>query len=509
VIGLSRVQRLRPPAGIPALFAAAYVGSALAFAPDWTVDDAFVVQRYAERWVAGLGLTFREGPPTGGVTAPLWLALVAVARGLGLPGLATSKVVGVLAVALAVHAVVADLRRRIGGRSAALFAGFLLVPQAPLALAGTAGLSTGLATLAATRAGLAATRRPDPRFLELGLAVGALAWMRPELAPAMGALLILGSLRRPRPAWRAWALALAGSLGVLLYREAVFGHPLPLALSAKPAELANGLPYLAGGLVLITGGGGILLAALGARLGRGEDLGIGAALVAHAVAVVLAGGDWMPGLRLLAPMLPLYAHLSGTGAFRACLVLRRRKGDAGSADPREDRRRRPGPGPSTAALVLVAGLALGLPPLAWWAARPDARAGAVARRRDGDAVAAALAGTSGGPVALVDVGWLVHRAGLDDVVDLGGITDPEIARLAGGHLDKRLPEALLRRRAPTVIVLHSQSPPVFDEEGRLLHFRGHPVEHRVAAMPWVRRRFRVASVHPYGDARFYVVLRRR
>jgi hypothetical protein len=110
-------------------------------------------------------------------------------------------------------------------------------------------------------------------------------------------------------------------------------------------------------------------------------------------------------------------------------------------------------------------------------------------------------------VALLDVGYLGLLSGAE-VLDLGGLTDPAIARMPGGHLDKRLDPAYVRARDPDVLVLHSASPPRIDASGALLAFAGYPVERRLAAMPFVRERFRVQTVIEYAPGYHYVVLAR-
>ncbi|MEZ4340528.1 MAG: hypothetical protein R3B82_28235 [Sandaracinaceae bacterium] len=95
-----------------------------------------------------------------------------------------------------------------------------------------------------------------------------------------------------------------------------------------------------------------------------------------------------------------------------------------------------------------------------------------------------------------------------DVVDLGGITDPTIARRPGGHVDKAIDPGVLLERDPDTIVLSSRLPPAVDDQGRLRRFAGHPVEARVAAMPWVRARMRVTRVQRYSSGLWYVVLSR-
>ena len=85
---------------------------------------------------------------------------------------------------------------------------------------------------------------------------------------------------------------------------------------------------------------------------------------------------------------------------------------------------------------------------------------------------------------MVDVGYLAYQSGVE-VIDLGGVTDPQIAQLPGGHLDKAIPVELLQGRDPQALLLHSAHRPRHPE-GRLRSLSGYPVERRVARLPWVR-----------------------
>ena len=61
-------------------------------------------------------------------------------------------------------------------------------------------------------------------------------------------------------------------------------------------------------------------------------------------------------------------------------------------------------------------------------------------------------------MATIDVGW--PSAARDDVtlVDLAGLTDPEIAFLAGGHTSKRVdPGMLLARNVDTLLLFSATS----------------------------------------------------
>jgi hypothetical protein len=313
--------------------------------------------------------------------------------------------------------------------------------------------------------------------------VAALAWLRPELAPAGLVLLVLASRGGRRAAVAAWAPALAGVVSVVAFRLALFGSPLPLSAQAKPPDLLHGAEYVARALVVVFGVAGVIPVALAAGEEPRGRRGLAILLGIHLGAVLLAGGDWMPGFRLLVPVLPLYALVA------AGPIARRLEG-------RTTRWR---------GVAMIAAPLL-VPVLAGAFTISDVRASGNARDTAGAELADWL-GRRGGPVALVDVGYLAYRSGLE-VVDLGGITDPTIGTLPGGHAAKAVDPGLLQARDPRLIVLHSTRPPRV-EDGRLRALWGHPVEQRVARMAWVRSRFVVDRVVRYAPGYHYVVLRRR
>ncbi len=57
----------------------------------WTLDDAFISFRYAENWIDGHGLVYNEGEYIEGYTSFLWVVLIAVFYGVGIPSLYTAK----------------------------------------------------------------------------------------------------------------------------------------------------------------------------------------------------------------------------------------------------------------------------------------------------------------------------------------------------------------------------------------------------------------------------------
>jgi hypothetical protein len=450
----------------------------------FTVDDAYVVARYALRLAEGKGYTMNDGPPSDGVTGPLWIVPLAAARALGLDPVVIAKSFGLGCMALAAALLVARSRTRAQGKRVAWTATALLAVHSTPGVWGVAGLETGAATLAFSLAILAGTRRLRPRPLATGLAIACLAWLRPEMALCSAVVLLALLIRHRKAGYTALAVAAAGAVSVVAFRLAMFGSVLPLAFDAKPGPLQNGLQYALVSLLYCTGVAGLWLAWNGASRGGAAERTTALACAVHVVAVLLAGGDWMPGFRLFAPVLPAYAVLAAVGAARVALGGRAR------------------------ACLALAALGVACLPAAVDSAvqLPEVRAAGMTRERAGEPLARWL-GLRARRVALVDVGYLAYSSGVE-VVDLGGITDPVVAGNRGGHLSKRIDAGYLRRRNPDAVVLHSTRPPGVDSEGRLIRLNGFPVERWVASQPWIRRRFRVARVVPYSADYYYVVLSR-
>jgi hypothetical protein len=467
-------SRLAP---IVAALAVLAVGTA---AWPYTVDDAYIVARYASRLASGHGYTMNDGPATDGVTGPLGLVPGILASATGLDPVLAAKLVGLLAGALAAGLIVERVRRRAVGSRAVWTACAFLAVSPTLGVWSQAGLETGLAVLAATLTVMAAMRRPSPRGVVLGVTTFALAWLRPEAIPAAFVLVLGAGMRDRRQGLLALGLGLAGLASVAAFRLSMFGSLLPLSLSAKPADLGAGLSYVGRGLLVGLGGVGIVPAAYAARLSR--SLRTPAAFViVYVGCVAVAGGDWMPGSRLLAPVVPAFAWLVGVGV--SDLARLPRIGGRGA--------------------VLVAALACALPALDVLIEIPLVRAAGETRETTGRELAGYLRAHAH-RVALVDVGFLPYVGGFD-VVDLAGVTDPSIGLLPGPHVAKEVPFTWLSSRGVDAIVLHSVTEPGV-EDGALRTLAGFSVERRLAADEGLRRSFAVTRVVRYSDAYFYVVL---
>jgi hypothetical protein len=444
----------------------------------YTVDDAFITARYARNLAHGAGYAMNPGETSDGVTGPLWLVPQIAALRLGGNPIFAAKLLGLACAVCAAWRVLCALRRRSGGHPAACAALVVIALAPSLGTWAVAGLETGAATLLLVAATLAAVQRPRLAAWRLGACVAALAWLRPELAPACGVLLAYAALRDVRAGAHAFALAACGALSVLVFRGWLFGAALPLSFRAKAGSLAQGVAYASTSVLLATSAFGVVLAAFGALRGRASDRAIGCALLVHLLTVVLVGGDWMPGYRLLVPLLPLYALLAGVGFTRL---------------------------PTRWAVALL-GLACVVPAVDLATRIPDVRAGRATRARTFEL--AHWLEQHAHSAALVDVGVIGYASDVE-IIDLGGLTDARIARMPGGHLSKRVDPRVLAARDPDAIVVHCADAPRVSDDGKLLACAAFDVEQRVLAMPFVQARYRVAHVAHITPTYHYAVLLRQ
>jgi hypothetical protein len=461
----------------------AALGALLALVPalalrGFTVDDALISARYAANLAHGAGYRFNaRGPSTDGVTPLGWPCLLAPFAGAGpLAALTAAKILGALTwtIAAATLAVAVD---RLGGRRARYAALLLLAASAPLAAWSVAGMETGLVlALAALAASLGRLGHARASALLAGLA----AAMRPEMIPWAAIVSLAppprGSTAAARPPWdRALriALALLPPFTVALTRFAVFGRAAPLSLLAKPSDEMLGARY-ALACFLLTGPLALIAPFAWRRLdGFARVLLLSIAI--HFTAVAVAGGDWMPLSRLVAPVLPtvvlLAAEIAAVADLRATLAR----------------------------------LALALAGEIFQAVKvaPAAAHVTEARLHLIEELRSPLAGSR--VIAALDIGWL--GAATDaTIVDLAGLTDPAIAVLPGGHTSKAIPASLLDARGVDTLVLQIKEDEARREPWTTSYF-ARAVELRLARIPEIDEAFRVEAESTVPHLH-YVVLRR-
>lgn len=464
---------------VPALALAIGVGGA-AYAWPFSVDDAFIVARYARRLAAGQGYTFQDAEVSDGVTGPFWLFVLAGCARLGANVVVAGKLLGAAGVLAACVVVMRASAARAGGRRRCAFLSLLLASAAPLWIWSVGGLETGCATLCLTCVVCGASARPEPRVGWLVAGAGVMPWLRPELVPLTLVAAAVGALRLPRARLTLLLGCVWGVGSVLLFRYWMFGHLLPLSAHAKPASLANGVEYL---LISVRSLGALSLLPwlVLAWFGRPLERALLLLVSMHACLVTIAGGDWMAGARLFVPIVPTACLVAALSWER---ILLRSRGVA-----------------LASAFLIIAVRVLSVQ-----TETSAARGSGQLRERRLPALLAALA-TAPEPIALVDIGALGFFSD-KSLVDLGGLTDARIAYAPGGHAAKRIDPAYLRGRAPGTFVLHSRVAPRVDRAGRIRWFAGHPVERHVLSFPWLLREYRVREVIAYDRDYFYLVLTR-
>jgi hypothetical protein len=404
--------------------AALVLAAPMAWLWGYSVDDALITARVAAHIALGLGHRFNSGGPVVDAVTPLGFAYVLAPASGGDPwrALYFAKWLGAFA-GLGSAAWLGRTVARDGG--SVLRWPVLLVPlglSAPLAAWCVSGMETGLIVLLATLA-------LSPGRLAAPLAGGIAAGLRPELLPFSVALTFgRGIARRDSPSKLALALLLAVSPAAVVaaLRLLIFGHPAPLAVWAKPSDLGHGLFYVLGALIW-TGAPLLVVAPFVLRRLAGDSRAILAAVTAHCLALVLAGGDWMALFRLFVPVLP------------ALLLVGARL--AASA--------------RTWATLTRLTLAVGISALLL-IDKSHATRGVLAQRLALIERARPML-TGARHVAALDVGW-VGAATDAEVVDLAGVTDEAVARLPGGHTSKHLPPHFLARRGVDALVLLTESP---------------------------------------------------
>jgi len=465
----TEVRRLaeRAAAGLVAALPAAL------FFRGFTVDDALITARVASNVAAGHGHRFNPGGPEVDAVTPFGYAPLLALGGEGSPLelLERARTLGFFAWLSAAAVLGALLPAPVVPRVAALV---VLGLSAPLAAWASSGMETGLVTLLAV---LALVPRGGAAAFG-GLAAG----LRPELLPwavvlSVGRALVGRAPARERPRQVALALTLAvlPAVAIAIGRELWFGSPAPLAMAAKPSDLAHGLRYAAGALAF-TGAPLLLVAPLALRRADAATRVLVLAVAAHVAAMALAGGDWMALYRLAVPVLPT-AILAGAALLTQA----------------------PRSGPSIARFVLavLSSLVLGI------------YVGAPARRIVGqraaliEAARLPLAGARS--VATLDVGW-VGAATSAPVLDLAGVTDPLIAHLPGGHTSKRVTEGLFEARRVDAVVL-LLSPNQRETEPWAASAFARTVEMRVASFPSVSARHQVAILPLHGTTQRYLLVR--
>jgi hypothetical protein len=236
---------------LPPLAVAALVYGAVRWWPR-TVDDAYILFRYADNLVAGHGPVYNAGERVEGHSSPAWVALSAAAIAVDLDPVTTAKVAGLTSSIAVVVLLGAGLARSDvpgwGAGLAMLVAGSSFVLQ----IWSVSGMETSFFALVSFLGLLRLARPPDrPRQAAIASAFLALASLtRPEgLLYWLGGGVVAGTRGRKR--WgtftNVWAYLAPGAAIVAYYawRWSYYGDLLPNTAYAKagggPAQWRQGL----------------------------------------------------------------------------------------------------------------------------------------------------------------------------------------------------------------------------------------------------------------------------
>ncbi len=485
-LGSSHAATSNAVVGVLFLMAA---GVSIGLGFGFTVDDALISTRVAHHLRTIGRYSFNaEGPVVDCVTPLGWAWLLAPFSNEGSwEGLEAARWLGALFAlgsAWVLGGLVSHSPKARLSNSTSVGLGVVLATSLPFGAWASSGMETSLAMLLCTLGAWGFTRDHWAGAACAGLA-GAI---RPELLPWAATFSLFcpvvststgcSANERMLRRLRRFGLVLIPSLVVVAIRVAVFGSPVPLALLAKPSDSSHGSMYVWGAVRLL----GIPVLWLGWRTWRRMSsigMAAGLSLLAHWISVLGVGGDWMSLFRLFVPVIPV-------GLWVGWLVLSRQS-----------------PWIAWGKVALACGINL----LVLSSLGQTSRQIVQARRELVVEVSPLIQASQ--HIATLDVGWLGAATGAT-IIDLAGVTDPEIARLPGGHTSKRLPNNLLERRQvdTLVILLVPHHPQVSAGQllGELVPSRR--VEISLQHLEGAASFRAVGSLSLPGTAQRYVVLRR-
>ena len=221
------------------------VWSSTAEGPGFPLDDAWIHQTYARNLIQHTEWSFIPGFPSGGSTAPLWSAILAIGYIVGISTFPWAYFLGFVMLLCLAYVCNAWLKLRSPHfPSWFAFIGLIILLEWHLVWAALSGMETlAIALLAAFV--LMQMNRDSGNFLLIGAFIGVGIWIRPDalllVLPAMWILIF-----RNYPEWkkviRQGLLLTSGLLAValpyLFFNMAITGSIWPNTFYAKQAEYA-------------------------------------------------------------------------------------------------------------------------------------------------------------------------------------------------------------------------------------------------------------------------------
>jgi arabinofuranosyltransferase len=300
-------------------------------------DDALISLRYAQRLLAGKGLTWTDGQPVEGYSNLLWILLVSLPGAFGVDLIASARILGIIGMAAALLAMVRSqddsqsIYRKLPATAIALLFFSLAVPVAVWAIGGLeqpviAGLLAWVFTLY-----FHLIRSEPPRnstISLLSLCLGLLCLTRPD-GPIFTITIIIALLMSKRTGQQVFSLVmkllrfpvlLYG--GQLLFRFLYYGEWVPntslVKLTPSTHHVYNGLMYLLNGLNALSPLSYLAIVMLVYLLitkeTRPTALVLGITAGVWMLYIVFIGGDIFPAWRHVIPIVVVFAFALAEGS---------------------------------------------------------------------------------------------------------------------------------------------------------------------------------------------------
>lgn len=434
---------------------------------EWVEDDAFISMRYAQNFVNGSGLVFNPGEQVEGYSNLAWVLYAGLAIKLNLAPLLVLRITAVLAglSALVLSWKAARILLPQAGMSA-LAAPLFLALNPMLPRHSTTGLETVPFAALIIAGFITSAKRPTAtNSILFHLLLVLIITMRPEgvvfallflfwrhLGPGMGT----DASTKPLSVlmWMEFFAILVVTAALFIWKWSYYGNPLPNTYYAKMTgegrAFVDGFNYSLdflrenGGAILV----GLYLANLLNKKLSTAFLFATVIVMVQVGIVIAAGGDWMHFYRFFVPVMPVLAAGCGAGLGIILLMTLQASG------AREPRRK------WLLVLVLAGTMAAGYVNI-YKVERATGRE-VVPYVKNGSYLTDGYRQTarwivdntpSGSSVAICDIGLVGYQSGRP-VVDMFGLVDPHISRLAGRQHFKSDPEYVLGKH-PEVVVLVS------------------------------------------------------
>lgn len=286
----------------------------------YSTDDAFITYRYAQNMADGHGLIFNPGQaPVEGYTNFLWAVILAAGAKVLLPLPETATFLSVLSGLglLILLGIWAYRQNEFTDNFKPMIPVLLLASYPAMALWSSTGMETLFFSFLLVLGSIFLSIEERNEWIGIlsGIAFALAGLTRPE-GIVIGLCLVVFSFLESRD-WGTRFIAFCIRLIIfllpvslhVLWRRSFYGYWLPNTFYAKTAtgtELVdNGLLYLKG--FMLSGGAFLFLLVVLAVFIRPKIDGLWTIILTTLVysgMVVWAGGDWMPGYRLLIPIIP-------------------------------------------------------------------------------------------------------------------------------------------------------------------------------------------------------------